>query len=653
MRDIPVLKLNLKEPEKFGNVAAKLDRDQRRRLAEDLIALIKIDDTSMSEWRTKAEGYLNEIEADSDDRAPQNREQQGSGETAPPSTELTLGAVIQFSARATDALLGEPDLAKASEPGAEPLAAWVSSQLRTVDPNWLIDTDPLIVHMSVTGLAWRKRDFDEEDKVFHTHFRPSAGGEDYVIVNMNVRSIERAPRVTDQFSRYPYEIDRSIERTHWVDYEPVYDETDPQKPKRFYECDAWLDLDGDDIEEPWTFVIARDDYPEVVKIKPRWTNKTVVDSDEVLFFNPIRRFYPYRFLPDPAGGFFPMGFGKLLHRIQGSADRMLSSITDTAETESENGGVLAGGGTGLPSSLLEVKTNRVTTINTDGRPLGDMFQPFPQKSVSSGSVAVLEKMMTLGDRLAGTLNMLENAPASMTATMAKGLIDNGSQVQSAVHRRLVSEMTQEMREFVRMADAYGALGKDMTASDGSAVAVTADPQLATEMHRSALIGFHLEMVKEFGPFGAVDPRKVAAEVYRIARVANGQQFILPPQPPQATPKEKMEGMVALMKQRTENIKVTGAVAVQLTQALLNMVEAAGGMQNNQAALLTMAQLEHAVQQMMAEAGNAGNDLSGMAQPPGDGGAGALPPPTQDGGGSDIPGGRTGGPSTAGTGGGIS
>ncbi len=491
MRDLPELTLDLNAPENFGNVAEKLNVEERRRLAGDLIELIRVDENSMSEWLGEAKGYLDNVEADSGNSIPQNREQEGSGEKAPPATEMTLTAVIQFSARATDALLGEPDLARASEPGGEKLASWVSSQLRTKDPNWTLDTDPLVVHMSVTGLAWRKRSFDKYDKVFHSHFLPCTE----VIINKNVRSIERAPRITHQFERYPYEIDRSIERGHWIDYEPQYTEDDPQAPKQFYEMDAWLDLDGDGIDEPWTLTISRDDFPEVVKITPRWSKKTVVDTDEALFFNPIRRFYPYRFLPDPKGGFFPMGFGKLLARAEATADRLLAAVVDTAETEGENGGVLAGGGVGLPDKI-EVKGNRITTVNTDGRPLGDMFSQFPMKSVSSGSVAVLEKVITLGDRLAGTLNLLENAPASMTATLAKGLIDNGTQVQSAVHRRMVASLTQEMRMFVQMADAYDQLPEGTTAEQGEGIAVTADPQLATEMQRSALAGVYMDMLKQ-------------------------------------------------------------------------------------------------------------------------------------------------------------
>ena len=48
MRDLPVIKLELTKPETFGNIAEKLTPDERRTLATDLIALIKVDETSMN-----------------------------------------------------------------------------------------------------------------------------------------------------------------------------------------------------------------------------------------------------------------------------------------------------------------------------------------------------------------------------------------------------------------------------------------------------------------------------------------------------------------------------------------------------------------------------------------------------------------------------
>jgi chaperonin GroES len=645
MRELPVIELKLSAPEDFGNVAEKLDVNERRTLATDLIALVKVDETSMNEWLGKARGYLDQIKNKDADASPQNREQEGANEQPPPSTEMMLSAAIQFSARATDALLGEPDLAKASEPGAEPLAGWVSSQLRSKDPNWAMDTDPLIFHMSITGLSWRKRDFDMEDKTFHSNFLNC----EEVIINANVRGNgERAPRITHQFERYPYEIERSIERGKWIDYEPIYDTDDPQAPKKFYEVDAWLDFDGDEIDEPWTVVISIDDIAEVVRIRPRWSRKTMTETKDELYFNPIRRFFPYRMLPNPDGGFFPMGFGELLDRVQSSADNLLGSITETAKSEAKNAGVMAGGGFGLPSQV-ELKNDTVTAINTDGAPLQNRFQAFPLKQVSPGSVQVFEKLVAMGNSLAGSVNVLEGIPASTTATVAKGIIDSNQQVQSAVHRRLVMSMTLEFRDFVAMADAYDQLPEGMMGAQGDMIAVTADPQLATEMQRTAMAGIYKELLDAPMVF---NPAKVGMRLLNVLRIPNAEELIAAPQTPQATPFEKIKGYIDMEKAKTDRMKVTAGSAVQLTQALLNMVTAAGGMQNNRAALLTMAQLEQTVKQLMDQSNDAGSGDNGLAQSPGNGGTSGAPSPAPGGAGDVVPAGAAGGPGGAGESGGA-
>jgi erythromycin esterase-like protein len=108
MRDLPKLKINLQTPEAFGNVAEKLREDERRTLADDLMQLINVDETSMSDWLGKAKGYLDEVEAETSQQPKSNEEQSSAGEKDPPSTEMTLAAVIQFAARATGACLASP-----------------------------------------------------------------------------------------------------------------------------------------------------------------------------------------------------------------------------------------------------------------------------------------------------------------------------------------------------------------------------------------------------------------------------------------------------------------------------------------------------------------------------------------------------------------
>jgi hypothetical protein len=606
----PSLTLDLNAPETFGNLAESLDDSERRLLADDIVELVKIDLGTMDDWLGKANGYLEKINSDVNTSASDSREQDGSNDSEPPSTALTLSAVIQYAARATGSILSEPDLIKASEPGGEQLAAWVSTQLRTVDPNWVTDTDPLCLHMGVTGLGWRKRWFDEYEGQYCSSFLTV----NEVIVSAKVLSLARAPRITHAFERYPYEIERSIAMKHWVDYNPRFEDIDPQKPQKFYETDLWLDLDGDGYDEPWTITVALDPMPTVVKIKPRWTKKTITDSADQLVFRPFRRFYAYKLIPDPEGSFFPKGFGWLLERPEAAADSLLASITDTAQSSAQNGGIASTGGIGLPNSI-EIKNDRLTTINTDGQPLANVLSLFPQKQVTPGMFQSLDRMMTLGDRLAGTLNLMENSPASMTATLARGIIDTGSQVQSAIHRRLIGSMTEEARAFALMADAGGQLPDGVEGV--LPIEVTADPNMATELHRAVTAQAYLGMTQNPVVFNV---KEAGLRYCQTMRFPMPEKLIAQLPPPQPSPVERADMMVKAEKEKTARIKANAAAGLAFAQAIKTLMEAQQGAFNLAVARQQMMALEQTMEALNGDANSLGGDGAGVAGQPDNPGA---------------------------------
>jgi hypothetical protein len=260
----------------------------------------------------------------------------------------------------------------------------------------------------------------------------------------------------------------------------------------------------------------------------------------------------------------------------------------------------------------------------------------------------LDKVMTLGDRLAGTLNLMENAPASMTATLAKGIIDNGAQVHSAVHRRLVGSITEEVRSFAAMADAMDHLPDNI---DGkSPIEVTADPNMATEMHRAATAQAYHDMLQMPMVF---NPHEVGLRYAQTMRFPNPDKLIAPPPPkPEATPAEKLEGMLSIEKEKTNRIKANAQSAFQLASAVNQLAQAATVPGNIDLMRLQLAQLEKTMEQITNDTGGVGNGSAGMAGQPPDAAPANAPaaPPQPDIAGAAI--GPASGPDPTGAGGGV-
>jgi hypothetical protein len=231
----------------------------------------------------------------------------------------------------------------------------------------------------------------------------------------------------------------------------------------------------------------------------------------------------------------------------------------------------------------------------------------------------------------------------MTATLAKGIIDNGAQQHSAVHRRIIGSMTEEVRAFAAMAYAMDHLPENI---DGRMpIEITADPNMATEMHRGITAQTYHDMLQLPMIF---NPHEVALRYAQTMRFPNPEKLIAPPPPdPQATPQEQVETMLSMEKEKTNRIKANATSALQFAQAVLALAQAAQVPGNIDLMRIQVAQLEKTMEQLNSDTNNIGSNNQGMAgppaQPPPQGGLNGAPGPI--GGGTAV--GPPGGPNPAG------
>lgn len=201
--------------------------------------------------------------------------------------------------------------------------------------------------------------------------------------------------------------------------------------------------------------------------------------------------------------------------------------------------------------------------------------------------------------------------------------------------------------FAQMADAYGQLPDGVQASAADSIAITADPQLATEMQRAAAGNIYMGMLEHpqvFNPFEA------ARRFLDIMRIPQPEKLLQQPQPPQLTPAEKAKALEAMQKAKTAHVQVMGKLAVDITTAIKNLVDANGGTVDTRVALLQAQQLEMIVQDLIQQSANNDAGPGDVAPQSGDPSPDSVPAQPPGGGGDAVPVGIPGGAGDAGSGG---
>jgi len=269
---------------------------------------------------------------------------------------LLTTASIQFAARAYPNIVrgdevvavkiaGEDaDSAKAER--AERVAAFANDQIIYQCPEWEIGTDQLLHQLPITGAGFRKVYWDESLKRPRFDYAPALK----VILPIDAPSIEMSPRVSHELDVYPYDYEKKVGAGTWLKCDLRRDTADSQKQVLFIEQCRYLDMDEDGLSEPYLVTVHKDSGA-VVRIDPAF------GLDDVKRYPPsddgtpgkiycIERLLPwvdYCFLPDPEGGAYGIGFGKLLEAISDTVNTLLNQMIDAGHLANTNTGFIGAG----------------------------------------------------------------------------------------------------------------------------------------------------------------------------------------------------------------------------------------------------------------------------------------------------------------------
>lgn len=583
-RPVAGLLAKLLKFEQSQNIAEMLDDDELNNLGSEVERDYQIDKKSREEWEASAERAMDiALQV----RKPKNYPFENASNIKYP---LVTVAALQFGARAYPAIVDGNRIVKAQVLGrdedgqkrakADRVSQHMSWQLLEQMEEWEEDTDVLIHHLPIVGCAFRKVYRSEELRRCKAEMIPAI----HLVVNNKVRSLDEAPRVTHELFIYPQDIEDRKRNGTFLNIDlpaPTDgDGSDEDAPHTFLEQHRYLDLDEDGYREPYIITVHAESC-KVVRIVANYRIEDVVTNDTKILRIPKRQYFvKYSFLPNPAGGFYDIGFGKLLESISETIDTTINQMIDAGHIQNAGGGFI---GTGLRLKTKEVKLSpgKYQQVATAGDIRSQIYtHQFPGPSpvlfnLLGMMVDAARDITAVKDILTG------DAGDTRTATATLALIEQGLKVFTAIYKRIYRALRDEFRllfelnaeyldekEYFTFHDEPQAVSRSDYDIKSLDIRPVADPKMVTDMQRAARSGVLMEIAGHpvLGP--VQNPREALKRIYDSAGVEAPEQLIIS-EPQGPNPMEQL----AMADAEAEVGKKQAAAAKDQSAAVLNTIEA--------------------------------------------------------------------------------
>lgn len=479
------------------NIAKELSDDELNKIGQQVLREFELDDSSRSEWL--------EQNKDAFKLAMQVAEKK----THPwPNASnvifpLMTVASVQFAARAYPAIVAGREVVKGGvlgsdkgqpqmgldgtpavrmvpgpdgqqqpqpiwqvEPGekrkrADKIASHMSWQLLHEMEDWEEDTDKLLHILPIAGCCFRKSYFDPATGA---NISELASAEN-IVINYWAKSMARAQRISEILWRYPHEIEEMVRMGIWLDQdflvsqgeddEGKIDGEDTDAPREFIEQHRRLDLDGDGYAEPYIVTVHKTSG-KVARIVARYDEDSItIRNGEVVRIKSVQYYTKYDFLPNPEGGIYGIGFGKLLSPLNHSVNTVINQLIDAGTLANTPSGFI-GRGLSMNSGAVRFKMGEFKVINAPGSRIREAIVPMEFKEPSTVLFSLLGLLIEAAKDVGSSKPVLtgETISANMSPTTMMGMIDQGLQVFSGIYKRVHRAAKKEFDKLYRLNRIY-------------------------------------------------------------------------------------------------------------------------------------------------------------------------------------------------------
>ena len=486
-------------------------------------------------------------------------------------------AAMQFAARAYPTLVpSDGKVVKCRVVGSDPtgekqnrairISKHMSYQIFSEMEEWEEEMDKLLLTLPIAGTVFKKTYFSKElGRNVSTIVLPQD-----LIVNYWTKNFDTCERVTQYIEMSPrllkekqltgiyrkvelgeaqYHSLKETDSDPNLGTPPSQDETTPYI---ILEQHTYLDLDKDGYAEPY-IVVVEFATRQVLRIVARYNQGTVYidDNDTVVRITPIQYFTKYSFIPNPDGGFYDIGFGRLLGPINSAVDTVLNQLIDAGSLSNLQSGFIS---KGLRAKMGEVRfqPGEWKYVNANGQDLKNGIFPLPVREPSAVLFKVLELLIQSSKELASVAEIFvgkmpgQNTPA--TTTMAT--IEQGMKLFTAVYKRVYRSMGKEFRKLYLLNREYldpeveleiidEPIQQSDYEGDEKDIIPAADPQAASMDMKLQKV----QQLTQLLPLGTINPMEVSNRFLEALEEPNPEKLLMQPQP-QQDPKAEAEKLKA-------------------------------------------------------------------------------------------------------------
>jgi len=456
----------------YSNLAEVLDPQDMSRISNDLMALFDADKASRGDWEQMYAKGLELLGLKIEERTRPFRG--AAGAVHPMLTE----AIVQFQAQAFKELmpaggpvrtqtLGKETLDKVQQ--ASRVQDFMNYQITTVMKEYTPEFDQLLFYTGYGGSTFKKVYYDEQlGRMVSRLVLP----DDLYIPYNGSSVISECPRITHRISMDENEFRKRVVAGEYLDVvvDPENDPTNGDRirysidritglessgePEEIFLLEFQVDLDipgfedVDDKGEPTgiklPYVVTLDENSgQIVGVRRNW-----LEDDEY----KCRREYFVHYVLVEGPGAYGLGFVHLIGGLSKTATMALRQLLDAGTLSNLPAGFKAKGAR-ITDDDNPIQPGEWRDIDAGGSELSGSLLPLPYKEPSQTLFTLLGFTVEAGRRLASIADMQVgdgNQQAAVGTTIA--LLERGSMVMSAIHKRMYYAQTQE---FEMLAEGFG------------------------------------------------------------------------------------------------------------------------------------------------------------------------------------------------------